>query len=149
MLTALKVGTQLPNLEKNITQERINQWADISGDFNPLHVDAEYAAKTHFKGTIAHGPMSLAFLNELMMNCFELHWVKGGMLKNVRFISPIRPGDRITISGNVKNIYKQNNNKYVECDVYVEKMDGTKAVTGQIITQVMGGQINEDKETAR
>ena len=61
MLAHVNVGDNLPSVEKVISQERINRWAELSGDFNLLHVDPAYAANTPFKGTIAHGPMSLAF----------------------------------------------------------------------------------------
>ena len=70
-----KPGDALPAVEKAIDQDRIMAWARISGDFNRLHVDQAYAAETRFKGTIAHGPMSLGFLNQLMMTCFGPEWI--------------------------------------------------------------------------
>ena len=130
----VKVGDTLPILEKVISQERINRWAELSGDFNLLHVDPAYAAKTPFKGTIAHGPMSLAFLNEFMMKCFETDWLNGGILADVRFVSPVRPGDRITVKGVVTAISNRHDRYYAECELSVEKQDGTKAVVGRGIS---------------
>ena len=78
MLRDVKVGEPLPTIEKEIDQDRIDRWAKLSGDFNRLHVDEAYARNTPFKGTIAHGPISLAFLNELMMDCFGEGWAVGG-----------------------------------------------------------------------
>ncbi len=134
MLAHVNVGGNLPSVEKVISQERINRWAELSGDFNLLHVDPAYAAKTPFKGTIAHGPMSLAFLNELMMKCFETDWLNGGILADVRFVSPIRPGDRITVKGFITAISNRHDRHYAECELFVEKQDGTKAVIGRGIS---------------
>jgi 3-hydroxybutyryl-CoA dehydratase len=116
-------------IEKEIDQDRILRWAQISGDFNRLHVDPEFARQTRFGGTIAHGPMSLAFLNELMMECFGMGWARGGKLMDVRFVAPIRPGDRIRIGGTVEQVQGAS----VECDLVVEKQDGEKAVVGRAI----------------
>jgi len=38
-----------------VTQDDINQYADVSGDFNPIHIDQEFAAGSRFGQTIAHG----------------------------------------------------------------------------------------------
>ena len=130
MLKDLKTGSPLPTIEKFIDQKRMNQWARISGDYNRLHVDPEYARQTPFKGTIAHGPMSLAFLNELMMKCFNEGWAVGGKLYGVRFVSPVKDGDRIRIGGVVTGISEKDGRRLVACDLFVEKEDGTKAVVG-------------------
>jgi 3-hydroxybutyryl-CoA dehydratase len=129
MLRKVKPGDSLPVIEKEIDQDRILRWAQISGDFNRLHVDPEFARQTRFGGTIAHGPMSLAFLNELMMECFGMGWARGGKLLDVRFVAPIRQGDRIRIGGTVKQVQGAS----VECDLVVEKKDGEKAVVGRAI----------------
>ncbi len=129
-------GSSLPILEKEIDQERINGWARISGDYNPLHVDLEYARNTPFKGTIAHGPMSLAFLNELLMSCFGERWAEGGQLLDVRFVSPVRPGDRLKICGVIKDVFEKNKESYAEYDLYIEKQDGVKAVLGRAIARI-------------
>jgi 3-hydroxybutyryl-CoA dehydratase len=129
MLKKVAVGDTLPVIEKEIDQERILRWARVSGDFNRLHVDPEFAGQTRFAGTIAHGPMSLAFLNELMLRCFGMGWARGGKLLEVRFAAPIRPGDRVRITGTVKQVQESS----VECDLVVEKRDGEKAVVGRAV----------------
>jgi 3-hydroxybutyryl-CoA dehydratase len=133
MLSKVQAGDLLPVIEKQIDQDRILRWAKISGDFNRLHVDPEYAKQTRFGGTIAHGPMSLAFLNELMMECFGMGWVKGGKLLDVRFVAPIRPDERIRIGGTVKQVGKTGERYSVECDLVIEKPNGEKAVVGRAI----------------
>jgi len=139
MLKNVRVGDALPSIEKRIDQEDIMGWARISGDFNRLHVDPGYAGKSRFKGTIAHGPMSLAFLNRLMMGCLNEGWIKGGRLLDVRFVAPIRPGDRIKIGGTVKSVLEEESGVHVECDIFVEKETGEKAVVGRATGNIPGG----------
>jgi 3-hydroxybutyryl-CoA dehydratase len=126
-----KQGDTLPAFEKTINQDRIMAWARISGDFNRLHVDPAYAAETRFKGTIAHGPMSLGFLNQLMMECFGSSWVQGGQLLDVRFVAPICPGDTVVVSGTIREISEKNGEAYAECELFIDKVEGERAVVGR------------------
>jgi 3-hydroxybutyryl-CoA dehydratase len=86
---------QVLPLSRRVTQERIQGYAEVSGDYNPLHVDEEYARTTPFGGTIAHGMLVLAYLSEMMAAAFGHDWLAGGRLK-VRFRAPARPGDTLT-----------------------------------------------------
>ncbi len=58
----LNVGTELTPVVVEITQDKIDRYAHAGGDGNPLHTDPEFAAKTHFGGTVAHGMLVLAYL---------------------------------------------------------------------------------------
>lgn len=126
----MQPGDQLPDIVKKISQKRINAWAAISGDYNPLHVDPQYARKTRFKKTIAHGPLLLAFLNQLMMKCFGPAWMTHGKMSDIRFIAPIYPGDSIRISGSITKVSKQKAAQIVKCELYIEKDTGKRAVVG-------------------
>jgi 3-hydroxybutyryl-CoA dehydratase len=55
----LEIG-QSAEFAKTITETDIAMFCAISGDFNPIHVDAEYAAATRFGARVAHGPLTLA-----------------------------------------------------------------------------------------
>ena len=81
-----------------ITQEQLQRYADASGDHNPLHLDPEFAAKTQFGGTIAHGMLVLAFVSEMLTAAFGQAWLDSGRLK-VRFRAPARPGDTVEATG--------------------------------------------------
>jgi 3-hydroxybutyryl-CoA dehydratase len=82
---------------RTIDQPRIDAYADASGDHNPIHVDAAFAAGTPFGGTIAHGMLVLALLGEMMHAAHGEAWLASGKLK-VRFKAPTRPGDTVTAS---------------------------------------------------
>ncbi len=127
----IEENVMLPVIEKDIDQERILRWAKLSGDYNRLHIDPEYARQTPFKGTIAHGPMSLAFLNELMMQSFGVEWAKGGQLLDVRFVAPIRPGDRIRVEGLIKAVQIKNGQKKVTCDLVIKNQQGEETAVGK------------------
>jgi len=86
---------EVPPLSRRVTQEGIRRYAGASGDYNPIHVDEEYARATPFGGTVAHGMLVLAYLSEMMAAAFGYDWLAGGRLK-VRFRAPARPGDTLT-----------------------------------------------------
>jgi len=136
MLKGVKPGDALPSIEREIDQDLIMRWAELSGDCNRLHTDPEFARQSRFGGTIAHGPMSLAYLNALMMECFAEEWAVGGKLLDVRFVAPIRPGDKIKITGVVKEVIDLDGGQSVECDIFIEKGDGEKAVVGKSIGRI-------------
>ena len=83
-----------------VTQERIQQFADATGDHQWIHVDVERARReSPFKTTIAHGFLTLSLLPQFMPQVLQ---IKGGMrmginygLNRLRFVSPLRAGVRI------------------------------------------------------
>ena len=86
-----------------ITQERVNQFADATGDHQYIHVDPERAAQTFFGGTIAHGYLTLSLLPMLSQNRNGVKVQLGGKmgvnygLNKVRFTAPVRVGKRIRV----------------------------------------------------
>jgi len=81
-----------------ITQERIDQFAEATGDFQWIHVDREKARNSPFGGTIAHGFLTLSMLPKLSESTFEFSDRKMGVnygLNQVRFTSPVPAGAKI------------------------------------------------------
>ncbi len=87
---------------KQLAQKQIARYADAAGDYNPIHVDEEFARNTPFGGTIAHGMLVLASIGEMMAAAAGQAWLERGRLK-VRFRAPARPGDTITASAQPQN----------------------------------------------
>ena len=85
------------SVTKHLTQDRINRYADASGDHNPIHVDEAYAKATPLSGTIAHGMLVLASISEMMAASLGEDWLRHGKLR-VRFKGPTRSGDTIAAS---------------------------------------------------
>jgi len=109
-----RVGDALPAVTKVLTQEKIDRYADASGDHNPLHIDPAFAATTQFGGTIAHGMLVLAYISEVMGAGFGRSWAESGSLK-VRFRGAARPGDTVTASGRVVRMEDESAVCEVEC----------------------------------
>lgn len=133
-----KEGDDLPAVEKAVTQERVERYARASGDFNPVHVDREFAASSQFGGTIAHGMMIAASISEMMTMAFEEHWLRGGQLK-IRFRAPVFPGETVTAHGRVKTVQDVDGALKVVCSVGVRKDSGESAITGDATLILPGG----------
>jgi acyl dehydratase len=82
-----------------ITQERINAFADATGDHQWIHVDIERArAETSFGATIAHGFLTLSLVSKLMRNAIAIGGLRMTInygLNRVRFVAPVPAGSRI------------------------------------------------------
>lgn len=78
-----------------ITDEMIRKFAEVSGDFNPIHMDEEYAKKSRFGRRIAHGMLSAAFISRVL----AMKIGKGGiyLAQTLKFLQPIYIGDEITL----------------------------------------------------
>jgi len=94
-------GERIPDLIKQVTQEQINAYADVSGDHNPIHLNPEAARNVGLEGTIAHGMLSMAFLGQLLTDWLTTQAGRGGWVRRlrVRFQAMVRPGDTLTCSG--------------------------------------------------
>jgi len=116
------------SLDFAMTQETIDLWADLSGDFNPLHVDEEYAATTPFGGTIAHGHTALAILTRLFVEAFREDWMTRGEFTDVKFRSPVRPGRSYRA---VAERVDAADGDDPEWTIAVRDADGTECVVGR------------------
>jgi 3-hydroxybutyryl-CoA dehydratase len=123
---ALAVGDTLPVVSRRITQEQLHCYAEASGDHNPLHVNPEFAGKTPFGGTIAHGMLVLAFVSEMLTAAFGRAWLESGRLK-IRFRAPAKPGDEVNVLGNV---VKMNGSRII-CEIECKSGAGEVLVSGE------------------
>ncbi len=92
-LEDLTVGMSA-SFRKTVTDEDIVRFADISGDVNPVHLDEAYAEKTMFKGRIAHGMLSAAFISTV----FGTRLPGAGCIylsQSLRFRAPVKIGDTV------------------------------------------------------
>jgi 3-hydroxybutyryl-CoA dehydratase len=133
-LSELQTGMNLPELKKHITQEDINLYARASRDFNPIHINEEFARQTAAGGTIAHGMLVLAYVSQMMTDNFGKNWLTSGRF-NVRFKSPARPGDILTVQGKVNRIQKENQLTTINCDVLCSNQKGETVITGEAIVR--------------
>tara|TARA_Y100000031_G_C7905064_1_gene241288 strand:+ start:100 stop:534 length:435 start_codon:yes stop_codon:yes gene_type:complete len=89
---------------KAISESDIDRFADISGDFNPVHMSEEYAQQTVFGGRIAHGVIVVALLSAAIAKLPGLVIL---LSNSSRFLKPVRIGDTITALAEVTNTRKK------------------------------------------
>ena len=81
-----------------VTQEKVNLFADATGDHQWIHVDPEMAAKGPFGGTIAHGYFTLSLLPVMAEQCYTINNLIMGLnygANKVRFPNPVPVGSRV------------------------------------------------------
>ncbi|MEV0972920.1 MaoC family dehydratase [Microtetraspora glauca] len=90
-----------------ITQDRVNTFADATGDHQWIHIDAEKAKDGPFGGTIAHGYLTLSLVIPLFNELLDIRGVTMSVnygLEKVRFPSPVRVGGRIRLAATVVSV---------------------------------------------
>jgi len=103
----LKVGDSA-QICKTITESDINDFAKVTGDFNPVHLDQTYAKKTIFKGRIAHGLLSVGLLSTVLGTILPGYGTIY-LSQEVRFLAPVRIGDTITAKVEVIELIPEKN----------------------------------------
>jgi 3-hydroxybutyryl-CoA dehydratase len=125
----LNVGYEFPPIIKKMTQEKINSYVGTAEDYNPIHVDVEYAKKTSFKGTIAPGYQCMAYISELMAREFGKGWYVGGTL-DIRLTMPVRPGDMLVTRARVTEKKEEDGKKFVKCEVHIRNQNNEDVMIG-------------------
>jgi 3-hydroxybutyryl-CoA dehydratase len=88
---------------KTVTEADIVMFAGVSGDTNPVHLDAHFADQTPFKGRIAHGMLSASFISTVLgtrlpgPGCIYLS-------QTLKFRAPVKAGDTVTARVTVKDV---------------------------------------------
>lgn len=124
-------GASLPDSEKAVRQENINLYAKASRDFNPIHLDPEFAKKTELGGIVAHGMLVLATVSSYLTSCFGEDWIKSGHM-NMRFKAAARPGDMLVTGGQVVKIEEKGGGKTVLCNIFCRNKNNEAIITGEI-----------------
>ena len=114
-----------------ITQDRVNRFADATGDHQFIHVDPEAAAQTPFGGTIAHGYLTLSLIVPLVSEIYSVEGVRMGGnygTNKVRFPAPVPVGSRIRAGAELATVTDVPGGVQVELTVTIETEGGTKPV---------------------
>lgn len=93
-----------PGEWSEVTQQRIDQFADASGDHQWIHVDVERAREGPFGKTIAHGLLTLSMIAALNQGLFRFEGFKMGVnygYEKVRFPSPVPVGSRLRVTAKI------------------------------------------------
>jgi 3-hydroxybutyryl-CoA dehydratase len=121
---------QSASMGKLVTVEDIERFAEITGDFNPVHMNEELAARTRFKGRIAHGMLGAGLISAVLGT--KLPGPGGIYLsQTLKFLKPVRPGDTITAEVEV-NAW-QPERSIINLDTRCYNQEGEEVLTGQAI----------------
>lgn len=126
----IREGASLPEFVRHVTQADINRYAEASGDYNPIHVDEAFAVSTPLKGTIAHGMLVLAFVSEMLARAFGDVWEESGRM-STKFKSPTRPGDTLTVSGQVDTLQAEGDIVWATCSLWCRNQANEVVVSGE------------------
>jgi 3-hydroxybutyryl-CoA dehydratase len=93
----LKVGDRWVTPSKQITRQDAAQFAAVTLDFNPLHLDDEFAGESPFGRPIAHGLLGLSLVAGLVSDCPRLETIALLGVYDWQFVRPIYYGDRVHV----------------------------------------------------
>ena len=138
------VGKELdPSPWIEITQERVNQFAEATNDFQFIHVDPEKAAQTPFGGPIAHGFLSLSLLSYLNAQSAivpenTVMGINYGSDK-VRYLTPVRVGKRIRSRQTVLEVTEKNPGQWLIKNAVTVEIEGeeTPALVAEILSMMV------------
>lgn len=127
-ISDLSIG-QMDRLEVMVTQAEVDRFADLSGDFSPLHVSDEYAQSRGFAGRLAHGMLLGAHISALVGNQLP---GKHGILQSceLEFRAPLIPPERIEIVGEVTAVSAGTGQ--VALKIVVKNPAGKVFITGKV-----------------
>lgn len=123
----IKVGDKA-GISKTISEGDVYAFAGITGDFNPMHVDAVFAGKSNFKSRIAHGMLSASLISTVLgtrlpgANTIYLS-------QEVKFTAPVFFGD--TLTAEVEVLEKRDDKSIITFKTTVVNQDGKSVVDGQ------------------
>ena len=127
----LSVG-QSASYERKVTDAEVRRFAEVSGDFNPLHLDEEFAKTTRFEGRIAHGMLAVTFLSTVLgtrlpgAGCIF-------MGANFKFKAPVRIDDVVRATCSVREINTVKKRVTFDC---VCAVGDTIVVEGEALVKV-------------
>lgn len=124
------------SISVKVTDQMIHQFADMSGDRNPIHLNDEYAAKTRFGRRIAHGMISGALISRALVDCLGGDGIYLG--QTLKFVNPVFIDDTVTITLKVTGLRKEKGIATVETNV--TKDNGDLVVKGEAVI-MLGAEI--------
>ena len=125
----LKVGDSA-KFSKTIAESDVYLFAGITGDFNPAHVDEDYAKNTYFKKRIAHGMLTASFISTVIGTMLPGPGTIY-MKQAVSFLAPVHIGDTITACAEISEIILDK--KKVRLKTFCTNQEGTTVLDGEAL----------------
>lgn len=134
----LEIGQEWDSPGRTVTETDIVTFAGFSGDYNPMHVNHEYAATTPFRRPIAHGFGVFSIASGLGVMIPPVRTVALLAVQNWRFLNPVFVGDTISVKTRVnqKTVRGRGRRGEVVWFKSIENQDGKVVQEGEVLTLV-------------
>jgi|SRR6188508_1759146 len=129
----IKIGDSFAK-SRLVTDELIRAFAEISGDFNPIHLDEDFAAGTRFGKRIAHGMLGGAFISAVLGYEFRERRIVY-LSQTMRFVAPVFIGDTVTTAATVNHIREDKG--IVTLDTVCLNQDGKTVIEGEAAVMIL------------
>jgi acyl dehydratase len=135
---SLQVATRIDGPPYAVSRESIREFCEASLDFNPLHLDDDYAkgrfGRTTFGGIIMHGMNNFGLLTRMLT---DWAYEGGGIHRRLetRWLVPVKPGDTIRPAGEVKAKQRTEKSRWVTVSVEVTNQRGEAVASGEALIE--------------
>jgi len=129
----VKIGDTF-SVSKVMSDAVVRSFAELSGDYNPIHLDDEFAKNTRFGRRIAHGMLSGALLSAVLGNEFRERKIVY-VSQSMRFVAPVFIGDSVTATATVKSI--REDKPLVTIETTCTNQNGDVTLTGEAVLLVL------------
>ncbi|NEE01243.1 phenylacetic acid degradation bifunctional protein PaaZ [Phytoactinopolyspora halotolerans] len=148
-LAELRVGDTVVAGPRTVTREDIDHFAEFTGDRFYAHTDeAAAAANPFFEGIVAHGYLVVSLAAGLFVDPAPGPVLANYGLENLRFLTPVNPGDELTVTLTAKQITPRVDADYgeVRWDADVTNQDGEPVATYDVLTLVAKGEVGNSDD---
>lgn len=123
------------SMQIQVTDKMVRQFAEMSGDFNPIHLDEEYAKTTRFGRRIAHGMIVAALFSRALNESLGQGGVYLG--QSLKFVNPVFIDDILTITVTVTGLRKEKG--IASAETIATKQNGDVCVKGEAVIMIASG----------
>ena len=129
----LKIGDSF-SIERHVTDELVREFAALSGDHNPLHLDEEYARSTRFGRRIAHGMLSGAFISAVLGYEFKERKIVY-LSQTMKFTAPVFIGDTVTTTATVTHV--RDDKPVITLKTICRNQDNVMTLEGEAVVMML------------
>ncbi len=124
----IKIGEKA-TFGKTVTEADVFAFAGITGDFNPIHVNAEFARNSMFERRVAHGMLTASLVDQTLTNLGGLGTIH--MSQFVKFLAPVFIGDTVTVTSEV--VGKQEEKNRITVKSVIINQEGKTVLEGEAL----------------
>ncbi len=141
----VEVGQEWESFGRTVTETDVVQFAGVSGDFNPIHMDHEFARSTAFRRPIAHGLLVFSIGSGLGVACPAMRTLALLEFREWYFREPVFPGDTIRVRGRVlqKEVRGRGRRGEITWQRRIVNQEGKVVQEGVVVTLVEGRSVRK------